>query len=157
MHYVIRRFHRMQKRKFSVTCPGALFRETVRSHPSMKNSASMFHTPDALECTTWPIDPTGFKNTVSAKHFPACFLSYPYRSHPRMKNSALTYCAPDAQECTTWPIDPTGCKKKFSITCPDVLFVEFVPVPPEHEKHRVDILCPRRTVIHYMTHRSYWM
>jgi hypothetical protein len=25
-------------------------------------------------------------------------------------------------------------KHKFSVTCPNTLFVKYVPVPPEHEK-----------------------
>jgi hypothetical protein len=30
-------------------------------------------------------------------------------------------------------------KDKFGITCPDALFVEFVPVLIEHEKYCVDV------------------
>jgi hypothetical protein len=47
MHYVTRRSHLMQKHKVDVTCPDAPFVECLRSHPSIKNSASMFHAPDA--------------------------------------------------------------------------------------------------------------
>jgi hypothetical protein len=41
--------------------------------------------------------------------------------------------------------------------CPDALFVEFVPVPPEHEKYCIDVSYPRRTRMHYVTHRSHQM
>jgi hypothetical protein len=34
MHYVTRKSHRMQKHKFSVLCPDALFTETTPSPPS---------------------------------------------------------------------------------------------------------------------------
>jgi hypothetical protein len=43
MHYVTQRCHRMQEHKFDVTYPGVLCSNLYRSHPSMKNSASMFH------------------------------------------------------------------------------------------------------------------
>jgi hypothetical protein len=42
MHYVARRSHRMQKQKFGVTCPDVLFWKLHSTHPSKKNSASMF-------------------------------------------------------------------------------------------------------------------
>jgi ribosomal protein S27E len=51
MHYMTRKSHRMQKHMFDVTCPGALFLQTVLSHTSTKNSASTFHASDAPECT----------------------------------------------------------------------------------------------------------
>jgi hypothetical protein len=44
MHYVTHQSHQMQKHRFHVTCPDALFMETAPAHPSMKNSASTFHT-----------------------------------------------------------------------------------------------------------------
>jgi hypothetical protein len=52
MHYVTRRSHRMQKHKFSVTCPYAFLLNPYRSHSSMKNSESTFLSPDVPECTT---------------------------------------------------------------------------------------------------------
>jgi hypothetical protein len=52
MHYVTHKFHQMQKQKFGITCPDTLFMETVLAHTIMKHSASMFHGPDAPECTT---------------------------------------------------------------------------------------------------------
>jgi hypothetical protein len=48
-------------------------------------------------------------------------------------------------------------KHMFSITCPDALFVESVPVPPEHVKYYVDVSRPILTGIHYVTSRSYRM
>jgi hypothetical protein len=48
-------------------------------------------------------------------------------------------------------------KHKFAATCPDALFVESVPVPPELEKHYVDILQPLRTGMHYVIHRYHRM
>jgi hypothetical protein len=51
MHYVTHRSRRMEKHMFHVTCRGTPFVETTLAHPGMKNSASMFHAPDVLECT----------------------------------------------------------------------------------------------------------
>jgi hypothetical protein len=48
-------------------------------------------------------------------------------------------------------------KHNFSVTCPDVLFVESVPVPPEHHKLCINTSRSRCTRMHYMTHRSHWM
>jgi hypothetical protein len=47
-------------------------------------------------------------------------------------------------------------KHKFSVSCPDMVFVESVQVPPEHKKQRVDISRPGCTEIQYVT-RSHWM
>jgi hypothetical protein len=44
----------------------AFLRKPHRADLSRKNSASMFHGLDALECTTWPPDPTGCKYTSLA-------------------------------------------------------------------------------------------
>jgi hypothetical protein len=43
----------------------------------------------------------------------------------------------------------------FGVTCPNMIFLESVPVPPEHEKLFVDISHPRYTEMHYLTHRSH--
>jgi hypothetical protein len=43
---------RMQKHKFGVTCPVALLLNLYRSQPSMKNSVWLFCVPDAMEGTT---------------------------------------------------------------------------------------------------------
>jgi hypothetical protein len=52
-HYVTRRSDRIQKLKFDVTFLGTLFIETThQAHPSMKNSVSMFCTPEAPKWTT---------------------------------------------------------------------------------------------------------
>jgi hypothetical protein len=40
------------KQKFSVTCVSALFVEFVPVPHERENSASMFHAPDASECST---------------------------------------------------------------------------------------------------------
>jgi hypothetical protein len=53
----------MQKHKFNVTCPDALFMETAHSPPENKNSGSMFQAPVATEGTMRPANPTGCKNT----------------------------------------------------------------------------------------------
>jgi hypothetical protein len=46
-------------------------------------------------------------------------------------------------------------KHKFGITCPDVLFVESVPVPLEQEKRCIDVSRPGRTGINYVTCRAH--
>jgi hypothetical protein len=48
-------------------------------------------------------------------------------------------------------------KHKFSVTCPDSLFVDTAPGPPEHEKLCVDVSCPGCTRMHYMIRKSHWM
>jgi hypothetical protein len=48
-------------------------------------------------------------------------------------------------------------KQKFYVTCPITIFVESVPVPPEHEKLCVDISCLGHTGVHYVTRRSHRM
>jgi hypothetical protein len=99
MHYVTRRAHRMQKHKFDVMCPGTFF--AIPSHPSMKNTVSMFYSLDALECTTWPVNPTECKNTSSRNVTRRVFFVESYLSHMSMKNSASPFQALDAPECTT--------------------------------------------------------
>jgi hypothetical protein len=42
-------------------------------------------------------------------------------------------------------------KHKFNVICPDVLFMETAPHPPEHETWWVSILCPGWTGMHYVT------
>jgi hypothetical protein len=46
-------------------------------------------------------------------------------------------------------------KQKFSVTYPDVLFVESVPDLPEHKKLYIDISRPRRAGMLYVTRRSH--
>jgi hypothetical protein len=48
-------------------------------------------------------------------------------------------------------------KHTFGVTGPISLFVESIPVPPEHEKQCINISHPGRTKMHYVTHRSHWM
>jgi hypothetical protein len=48
-------------------------------------------------------------------------------------------------------------KHKFAVTYRDTLFMKSIPVPPEHEKERVDVLRPGCTEKHYMTRRSHRM
>jgi hypothetical protein len=48
-------------------------------------------------------------------------------------------------------------KHKFGVTCPTALFVEFLLVPPKHEKYCSDFSRPRRTGMHYVTLRSHRM
>jgi hypothetical protein len=48
-------------------------------------------------------------------------------------------------------------KYKFSVMCPDMLFMETATGPPEHEKLFVIVSCPGHTRMHYVTHRSHRM
>jgi hypothetical protein len=48
-------------------------------------------------------------------------------------------------------------KDMFNIMCPITIFMQTAPGPPEDEKKCVDIACPGRTRVHYMTRRSHWM
>jgi hypothetical protein len=55
------------------------------------------------------------------------------------------------------PQIPSDGKHKFGVMCTIVLFVKSVPVPPDYENYCVDISCPKRTGMHYVTHRSHQM
>jgi hypothetical protein len=44
-------------------------------------------------------------------------------------------------------------KHKFSVTCPDAIFMGSALDPPEHEKKCVTVLCPGCTQKHCMSHR----
>jgi hypothetical protein len=48
-------------------------------------------------------------------------------------------------------------KCKFNVWCPDALFMETAPGPPEHEKLSIYISLPGSTRMHYVTQRSHWM
>jgi hypothetical protein len=48
-------------------------------------------------------------------------------------------------------------KHNFGLTCPVALFVEFILVPPEHEKRCIDVSCLGHTGMDYVTHRSHGM
>jgi hypothetical protein len=48
-------------------------------------------------------------------------------------------------------------KHKFDITCPELLFVQSVPVLPELEKLCIDDLLPGHSEMDYVTHRSHRM
>jgi hypothetical protein len=48
-------------------------------------------------------------------------------------------------------------KHKFDVTCPITLFLESVQEPHEHAKWCVNVSCPERTGMHYVTRRYHWM
>jgi hypothetical protein len=48
-------------------------------------------------------------------------------------------------------------KHKFDITCPDALFLETAPVPPEREKQCVNVSRPGGAAMHYVTRRHHQM
>jgi hypothetical protein len=48
-------------------------------------------------------------------------------------------------------------KHKFGITCPSSLFVESVPVPPKHEKLRINVLHSGHNKMPYVTCRTHRM
>jgi hypothetical protein len=85
-----------------------------RAHPSMKYIVLTFHAPDATECTTSPVDPTGSEKTSSASRVLVRFLSNPYQAHQSMKNSVSMFFEPYASECTTSPTYLNGCKNTSS-------------------------------------------
>jgi hypothetical protein len=115
----------MQKHKFGVTCPSALFMETAPGPPSMKNSESTLCAPDAPNALRELQIPTDAKTQVPRKMSQCIFLSNSYWYQPSIKNSVLPFRSPDATECTMWNADPTGCKKhKFGVMCPDIFFCQ---------------------------------
>jgi hypothetical protein len=48
-------------------------------------------------------------------------------------------------------------KHMFGVTCPDAHFVQSISFPPENEKLCIDVLCPGRNGMHYVTRRSHQM
>jgi hypothetical protein len=46
-------------------------------------------------------------------------------------------------------------KHNFGVTCPDMIFLESVLVPLEHEKQCVDVSHLECIEMHYKTHRSH--
>jgi hypothetical protein len=54
-------------------------------------------------------------------------------------------------------ISPWMQKHRFKEMGPSALFVQSIPVLPEHEKWHVNLLRPRRTRMHYVTRRSHLM
>jgi hypothetical protein len=48
-------------------------------------------------------------------------------------------------------------KHKFGATSPDVIFVEFVTLPPEHKKLCFDVSCGRQNGMKYMSCSSHQM
>jgi hypothetical protein len=48
-------------------------------------------------------------------------------------------------------------KHKFGVTCPSTLFMDTAPGPPEHEKQCINVSCPRRTGMNYVTHKFHRM
>jgi hypothetical protein len=73
-------------------------------HPSMKNSASMFRAPDALECTSLPVHPTGCKNKGLAQSVLKRFLKKSVLVPPKLEK----YCFDDSL---------LGCTEMHCITC----------------------------------------
>jgi hypothetical protein len=55
------------------------------------------------------------------------------------------------------PQIPLMQKYKFGVMCATMLFVESVPVPPERKKWCIDVSCPERTVMNYVTRKSHRM
>jgi hypothetical protein len=55
------------------------------------------------------------------------------------------------------PVTPEHEEWCVNISYPDVFFVEFIPVLLEHENLCIDISQPGCNRMHYMTHRSQWM
>jgi hypothetical protein len=73
-----------------------------------------------------------------------------------MKNIVSTFGTPGRkQNALRDPQIPPDEKHMFSITCPDTLFMETTPGPPEHEKLCVDVSHPIPTEMDYVTRRSH--
>jgi hypothetical protein len=123
-----------KKNLFSIMCPDAFY-WTHLAHPSMKNSTSTFVVPEEPECTTWPVDPTGCKNTSSAQHVPTCFLWKPSQAHPEHENYCIDVSRLGRIEMHYMTHKSHRMEKhKFGVTCPSALFVKSILVTLEHEK-----------------------
>jgi hypothetical protein len=135
MHYVTHKSHRMQEHKFGVTCPGTLFVEstlvrckhekiacrrfTARMHRNALRDPQIPHDAKIqVQCNVSGGDFNGnhIGSTPAGKIVHRCFAPRCTEMH------YVTHRSHWMQ------------KDKFGVTCPDVLFVKSVPVPPEHEK-----------------------
>jgi hypothetical protein len=106
VHYVSRGYDWMQKHKFSVRSPNALFMETIQVPPKHERYCIDVSRPG---CDT--------------KHYVT------YRSHRMQKRKFGVLCP------IVHFLDPYRMQKyKFGVTCPITTFRESVPVTPEHEK-----------------------
>jgi hypothetical protein len=76
---------------------------------------------------------------------------------PSMKNSASTCHARMHQNALCDPQIPRDAKTQVQHNMCRRSFMESLLVSPEHEKYCVDILCPRRTRLHYVTPKSHCM
>jgi hypothetical protein len=132
---VAHRSHRMEKYKLDVTCPNELFVESV------------------------PVPPKHEKCCINVLHYERTRMHYvTHRSHRMQKHKFNITCpgvVSGPHELEKLCVD-LSChrrtrtqyvthkshqmeKHKFGIMCPSSLFVESVPVPPEHEKRCVKV------------------
>jgi hypothetical protein len=91
----------MQKQKFGVMCPGALFIETTPSPPEHEKYCVDVSCPDRAG-----INDVTCRSYQMQKHMfcvicPDTLFLETSPSHPSMKNSPATFRAPIAQLCST--------------------------------------------------------
>jgi hypothetical protein len=101
MHYVTRRYHHMQKHKFSIICPDAFLWNPYQSHPSNKNSASMFRAPDAPTMSYLSRRSHRMQKYKFSITCPSAFFWNLYRSHTSIKICVSIFRTSEAPECTT--------------------------------------------------------
>jgi hypothetical protein len=100
----------------------------------MKNSASMFRSPDAPKSVRNPQIPLDAKTKVWHNMSGALFVKpIPLPSQHGKYCIGVSHPGRTGMHYVTY-ISQWMQKHKFSITCPGALFVESVPVLPEHEK-----------------------
>jgi hypothetical protein len=101
MHYVTCRLHKMQKHKFGITCPDALFMEIALSPPEHEKYFIDVSHPER----------TGMHYVTQRSHqmqkhkfrvmCPTGLSIKSDRAHPSMKKFTSTSHALDAPQCTT--------------------------------------------------------
>jgi hypothetical protein len=118
----------MQKQKFGVTCPNAIFVDSVPVPPEHEKSCLDI---SLLGCTGMHYV-THRSQRMQKDNFG---IMCPEALFVKPVPVPSTFRILDAPECTTLPANPSRCKKhKFGTTCPEAHFVKSVLVPPEHEK-----------------------
>jgi hypothetical protein len=98
MHYVTRISHRMQKHKFGITYPEALFVKSVPVPPEHEKLCVDVSRP---RCTAMHyMNHRSRKMQKTHVQHSRALLCDLYWSHPSMRNSESTFRDPDAPECT---------------------------------------------------------
>jgi hypothetical protein len=107
-------------------CHGVFFMETPPGPPELEKWCVNVSRPRAPECTTWPVDPTGWK-TLDRRNVSQC----PFYRNLVGPNRALKivhrcFMHQTQRSALRDPWIPLIQKHKFGVTCLDMQFVESI-------------------------------